>query len=63
MTDENCPFFDSNCFRWLLKIIYGGYFHRCRREFENRRKLFDPIFSSYAQASEIIIDLVSAVFS
>jgi hypothetical protein len=38
-----------------MQIIFSG-------KFENRQKLFDPIFSGHTQAAESIIGIFFAVF-
>jgi hypothetical protein len=62
VANKNKPIFGGIYFQGLLEIIFSGYFRRCLLKCEIRQKLFGPIFSSYAQAAEIITDLFSVVF-
>jgi hypothetical protein len=66
-TAENRSIFDG--LGWSTKIdqfsaaiTFGGYFCRRRRKFDNRQKLFGPIFGGYAQAVENITDIFLAGF-
>jgi hypothetical protein len=48
-------FLAARSFRQQMQIIFSG-------KFENRQKLFDPIFSGHTQAAESIIGICFAVF-
>jgi hypothetical protein len=44
--------------QFLAAITFGGYFRRSRKKFDNRRKLFGPIFCGYTLAAKNITDLL-----